>query len=687
MPTKQIVALSIDKVQTCLFEVIHGHEQEKQTEEATLKNIMTASLEISGGFIDTVQQGFSGVEIEKLLACSGVFIFSCSLAEEELDERLNGLFMKYYHNSQGQKLLRYVHFAAEGFDEIGAIQEAKNRLKQSQCINAIIEKNKDTLFRFNEKKDRSPVKAEFKKDYPMFAKDINALFRREEEERQNENRFRIAVIKADLDGMGDMFKRIDSYKQYQEISEVLNQHISLDALHQAAGACSPDGREGWLFPFYIAGDDIFFAVAVADLLSGVEVCRYILKTINHELAGQSQKLSVSIGVEVTFNREPIRYYLEMVESQLKRAKNVSPSEESHLEALRPFLDGKIAIGGLAFWDVDYDKFKERKKKLRAEKNSKKITALNQGINFVPVWRFFLNDVNLLLSIQNEDDGGNEACRKGKIGTRHFFYTLLEKLFQEDVHSDERKYLNQLLYHLLPQYLDSHYPKLWQTELLLNAGILQQLYQKGPYGREIIFNAETEKRLEAYLRLMLLFSDTRFSIAKNTESRGYSFTPESMENAKKILLTKIPPYLYRKALYTRTSRNQLRDIFIHEDKFLKEADKSNGSSRQQGDRVIKYCQRLSIDKSLFFKLRDTRKVSVDQAAEMLALNNSAPEDCDNSSVDKQKLKTKPSYRMCFNKEDFCRRAKKSGAWTTDFVDSLMLYYQYSDMVIKYKQKKG
>lgn len=673
MPTKQIVALSIDKVQTCLFEVIHGHEQEKQTEEATLKNIMNASLEISTGFSNTVRQKFLGTEIEELLACSGVFIFSCELPEDELEDKLNRLFLDYYYNSQGQKLLRYVFFAAEGFDEIQAIQKAKKRLKQSQCLNAIIEKNREVLFRFCEKESKSSPKVECNKDYPMFAENINKLFCPEEAE--NENRFRIAVIKADLDGMGDMFKRITGYKEYRKISDVLNYCISVDALHQAAEACSPDGRDGWLFPFYIAGDDIFFAVSVANLLKGIEVCRHILRTVNSKLADQSQQLSISIGVEVTFNREPVRYYLEMVGRQLKCAKAASCPEE-----LWPFLDGKIAIGGLAFLDIDYEKFKEHKEKLKSGKNSEK-TVLNQKIDSIPVWRFFLNDVNLLLSIQNENDCKKEDGCKGKIGTHHFFYTLLGKLSQEEVRNNEKKYINQLLYHLLPQYLDSQNPKLWKTELLLNAGILQQLYQKGTYGREIIVNAEAKKRLEVYLRLMLLFSDTRFNISKKTESNENLLKPESMENAKKILLTKIPPYLFKRALL-----NQLRGFFINEDRFLKEADKKSESSQQQESQVIKYYQKLRIEKSLFFKLRDTKKISIKQAAEMLALNNSAPEDSNNSAGDTRKLKTKPIYRMVFNKEGFCRRAKESGAWTLDFVDSLMLFYQYTDMVIKYKQKK-
>ena len=65
MSEKQIVALSVDKVQAFLTETIHSHVQEKQTEQATLKSIMNASREISEGFHNViksqtaVQAGFS----------------------------------------------------------------------------------------------------------------------------------------------------------------------------------------------------------------------------------------------------------------------------------------------------------------------------------------------------------------------------------------------------------------------------------------------------------------------------------------------------------------------------------------------------------------------------------------------------------------------------------------------------
>lgn len=661
MPTEQIVALSIDKVQTCLFEVINGHEQEKQTEEATLRNIMNASREISGGFAARVQLAFFGMEWNKLLECSGVIIFRCSLPEAELNDRLNKLFLDYYRDSCGQKLVRYVSFAAEGFNKIEAIQKAKRLLKQSSCLNAIIEKNKETLFRFQVKKDPPLSKAGRPEGYPMFAQDINALFCGTEKD--NKNRFRIAVIKADLDGMGDMFKAIQDYVKYQNVSKVLNDCISIDALHQAAADCSPEGRGGWLFPFYIAGDDIFFAVAVTDMLCGIEVCRHLLGTINCTLAAQSQSLKISIGVEVTFNREPIRYYLEMVQHQLEQAKEVSASGAVQSKGLQKYVNGGIAIGGLAFWDVDYDKYKEGRKALPAKEK----TALKRKLEAVPVWRFFLTDVNLLLSIQKEGSDRKEGCRKGKIGTNRFYYALLEKLSQEDVRRDERKYLNQLLYHLLPRYLDSYEPELWQSELVLNAGILEQLYQRQPRkereGLKIRFDDEGKKRLETYLRLMLLFSDTRFSIVKTTGSDEALLRKERLDEARKKLLTKVVMYLRDQSLYIkRAEREQLRDVFIH----------------NQGKKYY----RLRLEKSMFFRLRNT---SAEQAAEILALNCPAPVDQSSDSRESQESGT--GYRMYFDQETFCKRAKNTGAWNSGFVDSLMLYYEYTKMVGKYKEKTG
>ncbi len=663
--SEYIVALSIDKVQTYLTEAIHAHVQEKQTEEATLKSIMNSSREISVDFFAAIEKAFAEYEIKVLLSCSGVYIFSCTLLEAYIENKLDELFLRYYRTSQGQKLLRYVFFKAEGYDEIKAIQEAKKRLKQSRYFNQIIEKNREVLFSFCRAEKTTASSTKSTKDYPMFAKDINALFCPEEAE--NDNHFRIAVIKADLDGMGDMFKREKDYEVYGKISEILNEEVSLEGLHSTAKACRPDDRTGWLFPFYIAGDDIFFAVSVANLIKGIDVCRKMLRKINERLEREflSHKLLMSIGVEITFNRQPIRYYLDMVEEQLKHAKQASCPE-----MLKDFLGARISIGRLAFFDIDYDSFKDYKKGLKVNKDPKKI-ELNREINSIPVWRFFINSVNILLYIK-----GSEAC-KGLLGTSGFFYSLLEKLTDETVRGNDIKYMNHLLYHLLPKYLDSPKAQLWKSELLLNAGILQQLYVKGKKRREIRLCNDTKHRMETYLRLMLLFSDPRFHISKSVEQEKNILGSESITNAKKVLLTGIPSYLYENAL-----KNKLRRFFIESDKFIIPADKHNGRNRK--DITISYYRTVRIEKSMFFKLRDTENIPIDKAASMLSFNNINTEERNDFTSYSNNSKEEPIYRMPFNKEDFCKDARASKEWTSEFVDSLMLFYQYTDAVIQYKR---
>ena len=440
MSEKQIVALSVDKVQAFLTETIHSHVQEKQTEQATLKSIMNASREISEGFHNVIKRKFPETKVDEdeneLLSCSGVYIFKCGLPVEAIEAKLNELFLAYYHSSQGQKLLKCVFFPEGKYDKIEAIQEAKKRLKQSGYLNERIEKNKETLFSFStvDKKNTGVMDEEAKPmEFPMFARDINSLFSKEESD--NENHFRIAVIKADLDGMGNMFKKIDGYDVYREVSEILNDEVCLEGLHESIKGES-NGRTGWLFPFYVAGDDIFFAVSVKNLIKGIEACGNILSRINRKLKEVSflhnipevLKLSMSIGVEITFNREPIRYYMERVESQLKKAKETDPA------SLGEFLKTKISICGLTYLDIDCAELKKHKENL-----SYKLQA-------IPIWNFFRRDVKLLNYMRAEGNGYNEI-----LGTPGFFYTLLERLSVKSVRESDMRYINSVLYHLLPRF--------------------------------------------------------------------------------------------------------------------------------------------------------------------------------------------------------------------------------------------
>lgn len=682
MNNTQIVALSIDKVQTFLTETIHAHVQEKQTEEATLKNIMNASKEISEGFCNKLKQAFSVTTENELLSCSGVYIFKCTLPAEEIEDKLDELFMEYYQSSQGQKILRCVTFPGDEYfpkeaiqkDEsssIKAVQEAKKRLKQSQCINGRIEKNKDKLFSF------SPVNAEAggyarEKEYPMFAQNINALYF--EEEAENENHFRIAVIKADLDGMGAMFQKIKDFKVYQSVSKVLNEKISLNSLHDSAKACQEKDHKGWLFPFYIAGDDIFFAVSVTNLTKGIDVCKKILQNVNDALADidLSMRLSMSIGVEITFNREPIRYYMEMVERQLKNAKNIK--NEEALKTLEPFLLTKLSIGGLTYLDIDYKEMKRYKNvNLKCEKNKNNPKCdcencvnkreLNKAQKVLPIWGFFLDDLNRLIYIKNSKY--NEL-----LGSTSFFYSLLERLTNEEVQEDDTKYINNLLYHLLPKYINSSDQTLKRLELCLNAGIITQVLKNKGKGMEIILDNSSKHRLETYLRLMLLFSDDRFKITKDSGAKGkHEFRNEEIENNRKYLFTKSINYLYDQL---KKKNRSLTDIFARIEKY---------------ENKRRCLQRLNIEKSMFIKLRNMKEGSIDKMAEMIQLKNDKDKDViEKLNAERLGIKKAP-YHLYFNKKEFIKLAKQKNTWNTDFIDSLMLLYAYKEMAIQAKKEYG
>lgn len=665
---ERIVAVSVDKIQTFLTEVIHSHVQESQKEEATLRRIMNSSYQISNGFYRSIQDAFPEAKDDLLMECSGVYIFSCSLSEAELDKRLNALFSAYYRESRGQKLIRWVYFSSYGLDNIQAIQEAKKRLKEPKHWNKIVENNQELLFSFcqvQEVIDNNRNNSRYEEEYPLFAKDINALCKNEDDKK----RFRIAVLKADLDGMGAMFKQIHEYKDYKNISGILNEEISLDGLHRAANCVFPQGSSGRLFPFYIAGDDIFFAVAIEDLARGVHVCGEIMNTVKKKIkeSGSEEKLAISMGVEITYNKEPIRYYMDMVEAQLKNAKSSRTPN-----VLRDFSAMKISIGNLTFFAIDYKKIKEKKKDLTCKKRKCKCqkcrerAELNRQLQNVPIWEYFLSDVKLLGYIRCRESG----C-SGLLGNASFFYTLLEDITEETTRDNPVKYINHVLYHLLPKYFEDSNQKLRKLELLLNSRIIRQLYQKKEGNSEkIVLDKDTKLQFETYLRLMLFFCDARFRVSDQDEWETYERKYDKKEIYRN-LFSRPREYLFDICL-SRTNA-ELTNIFVNKVKDDKKHKKGY--------------QRLTLEKSMFFRMRDIESIPVDKAAEMIEFRNPSTIEAlqeITESNQRRREKGKLPNRLYFDKKRFCEIAEKTKVWDSDFIDSLMLFYQYNELVMKFKK---
>lgn len=674
--TKQVVALSVDKVQAFLTEVIHAHVQEKQKEEATLKSIMRSSRTISCDFHNDIKQKFSE---DALLACSGVYIFTTELPEAEIKSKCDALFRDYYLASQGQQMLRYVSFPLENMDKLGAIRRAKGLLKSCDCTRDIIAGNRDMLFSFQKIGDTEKVRAkteqvnEDKISYSSFAEHIDKLFRPVTTRESNENRFRIAVIKADLDGMGAMFQNIKTYEEYDAISKVLNKYVCLQALNDEAEGVSK--RQGWLMPFYIAGDDIFFAVAVCDLTYGIEVCRKILERINTEIEQDdkiahkvSKPLSMSIGVEITFNRQPVRYYMEQVEEQLKCAKKATISKLP--QKLRSAVKTKIAIDGMAFFDLADKDIKAYKDSLKTNYKKEKGNGVLQCI---PIWNYFMHDVRRLQQFREK---GHDSFA----GSSNSLYTLLERITDETIRKcdtdegREEKYWNSVFYHLLPRYMEGADLELSQLELVFNASIMKRLYQADEKtGLILSLNDTTRKRLETYLRLLILLSDVRFQINSKEEGQK-TINVAELKCARKMLLVLPSEHLYS---ILSSNHGEMLKFFVIKDKRGKK--NSAGKPFEQF-----YFKRLNIDKSMFFKMRDTKKIDYVKAAKMIEIRNPSTEEAKTKVEEKNSELSnagKIPHHLFFDKESFLHA---QGTWTPDFIDSLMLFYAYHRFSLQAKR---
>ena len=655
---EQIVAVTVDKIQTFLTQAVHSHVQEKQTEDATLKEIRDASYQISNGFFEEIQKIFPETNNEFLLACSGVYIFKCIMPESEIEQRLNELFIRYYLDSQGQKQIRWTCFPANGNDNITSIQKAKERLKQSGTWNQIIEKNKELLFQFHEIKGEQKIcKDKEEKELPLFARDINGLYQKKEEE-EKKNRFRIAVLKADLNGMGEMFKKIQDYKRYRTISEILNEEISLDGLHHAAEKHTPKGKKGWLFPFYIAGDDIFFAVAIEDLICGIDVCREIMKRINQrmETCDCELRIGISIGVEITINRQPVRYYMDMVETQLQNAKSKKVPE-----VLKPFYMMKISMGNLVFFDADYGKIQNHKQNLKSKREKEELETQMRN---VPIWSYFHKDLKLLNYIRKREGNISEL-----LGRPNFFYTLLQDITEESVQSNPVRYMNHVLYHLFPKYGKDGNRELREWEQILNYHLILPLYQKKENEQKLVLNQATKQWFEGYLRLMVLFSDVRFQI-RNGDEQSFERNEYKKEknNIERFLFSKPRNYLYKTCLMGTSQ--ELTRLFVVP--VYKRRLKKGGYLK------------LVIEKSLLFRLRNVDKIPLKKAAEMIKLFNPLTKDAVDKFNGARLEEGKAPNRLYFDTREFCKTAEKTKAWTPDFIDSLILFYQYNDKVMELKR---
>lgn len=654
---KYIVAIAFDKVQAFIYDVIHDHIQEKQANDSTLKTIINSSKLISEDF--HVKIGLEGSDgkfanhiDEELLKCSGMCAFSTSLDKKLIEENLNRLFIDYYFKFNGKLMIKYTYFSA-GNDKLADLKKAKAYLKKDDCLNKIIETNKDTIFNFH------PISLirndeRFNKDYTMFAENINQLYNKEDAD--NDNHFRIAVIKADLDGMGALFNKIPNFDTYSIVSKTLYQYISLDALANQTKAFQRSDASFFVYPIYVAGDDIFFAVPISQLVAGVNICKVMLNQVNEQLrkklATEQQNLlllTMSIGIDFTFNREPIRYYYERVQYQLEDHAKKAKAENMYI---------KLCINNYVFHIYE---------------TSPKDNNIPDD---QPSWHLFLQNVktlkNYVASIKAADSSLSENYE-----AHHFFYELLNKITDPTICSDDMKYSNAVLYHLLPKYLESPKRELRELELLLLETLIKQIRVKMQHKNEfrLCFREKQRSNLLAYVRLLVLFSDPRFKLTEQVRQREIiKFDSQISKRVRATVYNKTLRYLYQQNL---AKSEELRKIFVKLDSYFP-PDTSRTAKN------LKHVYRtLQISSSLFHKMKNMDKVDIGKAAAMIYACNDQSEEAIQTLEGERKKEQKPPPNLAFNPENFCEIASSSGQWTTDYIDSLLIFYRYKEQAIAFK----
>ncbi|UTR13112.1 hypothetical protein MM221_10605 [Salipaludibacillus sp. LMS25] len=662
-----VVAVSIDKVQTFLYYVLQAYIQENQANSGTLREIVNSSQLISETFFRDIGIEGEGGEFndhidEQLLACSGMCIFSTSLDQEQITKKLNQLFRKYYKTFKGQLLVKYVVFERKlstRQDKLRAIKESKDRLRQPKCLNEIITSHRDLLFQFCgvPKGNELRLSIDLDKKYPSFSRDINALYSQEEDD--NDNHFRIAVIKADLDGMGALFEQLGDYTIYNAISQLLSKFISLGYLHKITAKYQE--KDFKLYPLYMAGDDIFFAVTAAHLLDGINFCKEILQQLNEEINKLSEhyitnlpQLSLSVGIDFTFNREPIRYYYERVQHQLDEAKAYSRDCKDKVEKSSYM---KISINDYVFEDYD------------AEKKSQ--------------WAYFKDDIALLKG----------AMGKG-FAAHHFLYGLLRKISDKTICSSDVKFSNAVLYHLLPEHLESSNKELSGFELLLIEKLLRQLLTpkkerscgrkenlngKRNSEKELRFGSRQRIRLERYVRMLLLFSDQRF--AMNGDKAQFTRFDFDKKRIRSTLFNKPMRYLYHQSLYSSLKNgNTIKEYDIRQFRnFFAIFDRYTASN---GNRVQTY-RRLQISSSMFHRFKKMDKSQIGTVAEMLqSVNDRTKEDIEELKAQRE-LEKKAPPGLFFDKESFRSVGDRTNLWTGDYIDSLLIFYRLNELSIQYR----
>lgn len=332
---KNVVAISIEKIQRYIYSVLDDRDVVVQKDSMTLNSIIAASNTVSKKIDNIINSRFSIKKADEILRISGEMIFTTEKCEKEILNILDEIFKEIYLKYSGKIFLNYIIFRyKDTCKKIDIIKGSIKQLKKNKSKTNIIFRNNDILFKISEVKK---VDIEYKEGLPDYKNiyvdnmDLLVDYKNTEE---NGTNGKIAIIKADLNNLGQFFMESKDYEEYSKISNYLKKIISLKYL---AKKLKEGNLSGKVLPIYVAGDDIFYAVKIDAILQTVEMLKNIVEEMNDRLKSISTQnnigLSLAVGCVFVNNHQPVRYYRDEVEEQLSKIKTEMKVKKSSQKAV------------------------------------------------------------------------------------------------------------------------------------------------------------------------------------------------------------------------------------------------------------------------------------------------------------------------------------------------------------------
>ena len=639
------IAIAVEKVQRYIFQVI----DKNQADEKMLRNIISASDNVAKNILKEIETEFNlndqqSGDKDKILWISGKVVFRSEQPEEEIKIKLKRLYQKIYADYQGDIFLNYVAFSITDYkkDNMEILRQAERLLKESTTKSQVIKDNSEVLFSFKELDSKYPNQLfedkNDKNEKNVFLTNMDDLVVSDINHETDSSDGKIAIVKADINNLGRIMKEInDNYDTYLQVSKLLYKKISMYNLSKMViNSKQPEEElEKTILPFYVAGDDIFYAVRINALFESIKVLHNMIKDINQELKeiqGESGKIELSIAIGAVFvnNHQPIRYYSQLVEKELSVAKK-NMKEQKSLNSVVG-----ISMAGNLFYI-----YKE---------------GLGHGEN--DGFFRFCNEVGELKEMMEE-----------KIFTRTSLHNLLINLETE---KDKDKQMLYALYYLKPNLRTGDIGNTQENkELYFKYYLLCHLVEEkrdGKNGDERYFVPEKiNDILIPKLKLILLFLKEQYSDKfGKAEIKKYIVLSNEADAADQ--------------------KRRIRSVMFHKpiNHILKVIEKNNIESMffKKDIKGKVFYKNANFDISMFFRAKKMiesgkkEQVKVMFSRYSLTINSQEGSETGKDNQEKENV-----HRLSFDDIDFAERIEKIS--NTKWLDRLILLYQYNQQRILLK----